>query len=138
MQRSSSMRCVLVALAMICGPALSWSADRKGTMDEDCCGTTFHLRILHTGKEKGSPEKELVLRLAQGCPGHIPLRGWVSEGWIKVEGKVCVVSSSRCDPVKKAEMQIEVMNEEGGKATGSYRIDFSDDRHEEGKFVAKY
>jgi len=131
------MQGILVALVLIGGSALSWSADLKGTMDEDCCGTSFSLRVLHTERAKAAPEKEIVLRLYQGCPGHLPLGSMVSAGWQQVEAKVCEVGSSQCEPAAAAKIQLDFLSRNGKHASGSYRLDLPNAEHQEGKFAVK-
>jgi hypothetical protein len=128
---------IVVALALIGAPAASWSADLKGTMDEGCCETTFHLRVLHRREKKGESDKEIILTLFQGCPGHIPLRSWVSEGWQKVEAKLCDVGSNQCEASTEARIRLESMSHKGKHALGSYSVDFPIAGHKEGRFSVR-
>jgi len=132
------MRCALVALTLIGGSASSWSADRKGTMDEGCCGTSFHLRVLHKGEKKGIPEKEIILYLHQGCPGHISLSYLVSARWVEVEAKLCDVGSSECEHATAAKIRLESVSHKGKHASGGYSVDFLSAGHQEGRFTVKY
>jgi len=131
------MRCVLVALVLIAGSTASWSADLKGTMDEDCCGTTFHLRVSHAREKKGTLGEEIIFRLFQGCPGP-SLGAWVVGDWLKVDGKLCEVGPGQCGPATAAKICLESMSHRGKHVSGSYSIDFPNARHEEGRFAAKY
>lgn len=126
-----------MALALI-GVPPAWSSDRKGTMDEDCCGTSFHLRALRRAETKEVQAKGIVLTLFQGCPGHLPLGSLVSADWLKVEAKLCEVGSSQCEPATAAKIRIESVSHKGKHASGSYSVDFSNAGHEEGKFTVKY
>jgi hypothetical protein len=107
-------------------------------MDEDCCGTSFHLRVLHKGGKKGIPEKEIILYLEQGCPGHISLSYLVSADWAEVGAKLCDVGSSRCDRATSAKIRLESVSHKGKHASGSYSVDFPSTGHEEGRFTVKY
>jgi hypothetical protein len=131
------MRCIFLALILIGGPAVCWSADLKGTMDEDCCGTTFHIRVPHKREKKGGPDQKVVLRLFQGCPGP-SLGAWVVADWLKVDGKLCELGSSQCEPATAAKVRLESMTHRGKRVLGTYSIDFSNARHEEGRFTTKY
>jgi hypothetical protein len=137
MQRPFSKRLILVALAMIGVPAISWAADLKGTMDEGCCYTNFHLRVLHLLAEKDAPDKEIILSLYQGCPAHIPLNMLVSEGWQKVDAKLCNVGSNQCEPATGAKILLESMTRKGKHASGSYSADIPSIGHKEGGFSVR-
>jgi hypothetical protein len=136
MKGSLAMRGIFLALILIRGSAVSWCADLKGTRDEDCCGTTFHLPVSRARQKKGLA-KELVLRLFQGCPGP-SLGAWVVADWLKVDGKLCELGSSQCEPATAAKIRLEAMSHRGKRVFGTYSIDFSKARHEEGRFMTKY
>jgi len=131
------MRRILLVLILVGGSTVSWSADLKGTMDEDCCGTTFHLRVSHTREKKGTLGKEIIFRLFQGCPGP-SLGAWVVGDWLKVDGKLCEAGAGQCEPATTAKIRLEAMSRKGKRVTGSYSIDFSNAQHEQGRFAAKY
>jgi hypothetical protein len=137
MQLPFSMRLIVVALVLIYVRAVSWAADLKGTMDEGCCYTNFHLRVLHLRTGKDTPGKEIILSLFQGCPGHVPLNMLVSEGWQKVEAKLCDVGSTQCEPATGAKIRLETMSHKGTHASGSYSVDFPSVGHQEGRFSVK-
>lgn len=81
MQRSSLVRPILVAVALIGSSAASWSADRKGEMEVSCCDYTFHLQVVHKAAQNVSSDREIVVSLHRGCPPYTPLDAWVGAGW---------------------------------------------------------
>jgi len=107
-------------------------------MDSDCCGTIFHLRASHQAEKDGAPEKEIVLRLFQGCPGNIALGMWVSADWLEVKAKLCDVGSSQCEPAAAAGIRPESVSHRDKRASGSFTADFPSTGHQEGKFKVKY
>ena len=125
-----------MALALRGAPA-AWSADRKGTMDEDCCGTSFQLRVPHNGEKAGTAGKEIILRLSQGCPGHLPLSGLVAADWLKADATLCN-GSSQCEAATAARIRLESVSHNARHASGSYSADFPNAGHAEGKFIVKY
>jgi hypothetical protein len=134
----ASIRNMLLLGALLVASSPMWCTELTGMFDEGCCGTTFQLRVLHALKKTGKPEKEVILSFYQGCPGHIALGSWVSEGWQKVDAKICVVNSTQCEPASAAKINIELVTRRGKHAAGSYSVDFSNNQHEEGRFIAKY
>jgi hypothetical protein len=138
MRQSPLIRFIFVVLTLIGGSTQCWSADLRGTMDSDCCGTTFRLRLSHAGNKKGVPGQEMVLRLYQGCPAPLPLWGLVSAGWLKIDAKLCDVASSQCKPTTEARIRLESVSHKGNHVSGSYSVDFPGAGHQEGVFRVKH
>jgi hypothetical protein len=137
MKGSLAMRCIFLALILIGGSAVSWSADRKGTVEWACCGTSFHLRPLHPSKKKDAPEKEIVLWLEQGCPFRIPIEMMVSSDRSKVQAKLCDLGATQCEKATSAKMRLQLVSKNGKRASGFFIVDFPSAGHEEGKFTVK-
>src|ERR1700722_3064054 len=136
MSTSISIRAVTTVIAFVGACSVMWCIDRKGIWDEDCCGTTFRLRV-HEGKSKDAPDKEVILRLFQGCPGP-SLSAWISSGWITVDAKLCDLGSNQCETATTAKIRLESISKKGRRVSGSYSVDFPSAGHEEEKFTVRY
>jgi hypothetical protein len=111
-------------------------ADYKGTMDFECCDTAFHLKI--HGQPNNASKKEIILRLHQGCPGRLPLEGFVSVDRLEVKAELCGPESKQCEPATAAKIYLDSVSKNGKHASGNFSVDFPSVGHQEGKFDVKY
>jgi hypothetical protein len=139
MSHLASIRSVLataLVLTAYARPALG--ADYKGTMDFYCCGTAFHLKVRGHPKGNNASKKEIVLRLHQGCPGRLPLDGFVSIDRVVVEAELCGAESKQCETATAARIYLDSVSKNGKHASGNFSGDFPNIGHQEGKFAVKY
>jgi len=106
-------------------------------MDFECCGTAFHLKI-PGGLGTNAPKKEIVLRLHQGCPGRLPLWGFVSVDKVVVDAQLCGLGSKQCEPATAATIYLDSVSKNGRHASGHFSADFPSVGHQEGKFAVKF
>lgn len=135
----ATIRSALAAALFLaaCAPS-ALCADYKGTMDFVCCGTVFHLSRLHAQKERRVAEKEVILRLHQGCPGRIPLEMMVSIDGLTAQAELCGSGSKQCETSAAAKIYLDLVSRDGKHASGNFAADFPNAGHEEGKFTVKY
>jgi len=107
-------------------------------MDFECCGTAFHLKVHSGPKGKNGSKKEIVLRLHQGCPGRLPLWGFVSADRVAVEAELCGPESKQCETATAAKIYLDSVSKNGKQASGNFSADFPSIGHQEGKFAVKY
>ena len=107
-------------------------------MDFECCGTAFHLKVRNSSKGKNAAKGDLVLRLHQGCPGRLPLEGYVSVDRLPVNAEFCEAESKHCETATASKIYLDSVSKNGKHASGNFSGDFPNIGHQEGKFAVNY